>query len=159
MANPVPSAPLHRLFRTGAKPSPAGRSAPFTLTEAVAASVVAAMVLASGMGILSFYLWNDKMLDDRFAATTIAQNRITYLHTISYTNLALTTETNTRVDGNGAPSSDGRYYRTTTVTADATNPYSEVHVSVRIPARLNRPAQTIELATMVMDRDQVLNMK
>lgn len=132
----------------------------FTLTEAVAASVVAGIVLASGMGVLSFYLWNDKMLDDRLSAMSIAQNRIGYLRSIAYDDLALTGEAATKVNSSGVPSADGAFLRSTTVTAgDASNTYSAISVSVQISGRLGRPSQTVQMQTIMMNRSLINNME
>lgn len=111
-----------------------------------------------GGTVLTLLLQNMRMgatIDYHYAAMNIAKSRIDRIRELrryeGFSNLSLTAEGGTKVDGNGLPDSDGDFTRITTITTpfDSNSDLAKVEVTVSYKAAGDVSTTTITLTTLL----------
>jgi len=134
------------------------RTRPFTLAEVLLAFGIFGIMIASSVTLYSYIIFTDSWLMNRNAAVNIAQAQMDYLRTVDMANLQYANETEHEVNASGEATANGGFFRTTTVTPDASGTFCNVQIMVRVPALLKRPEQRMTFASVVMDRALINNL-
>lgn len=137
------------------KTNPTALNKGTTLIETVVAVSILMLFISGICGLALYAKQLSDQAGDQYRAVNIAKNRIERARNSDFALITGFTESNTRVNGNGSPDSEGLYRRTTTVTED---PFSagnsnlvQVAVQVNILDRkdLDFTGGTVSLQTYI----------
>jgi hypothetical protein len=107
----------------------------FTIVESMVASIILTMVFSGVYAVVHQSLLMIKVTMDHYLATTLAHNRIEKMRAMPVQNLALFTEEDIILDGQGNPDDNGIFRRTVTVSDAPTPDVVQVTVAVEIRNR------------------------
>jgi len=131
---------------------------PFTLAEVLIAIGLFGIMIATSVSLYSYILFTDSFLMTRNAAVNIAQAQMDYLRTVDMATLKYANENEHEVNASGEATDAGGFFRTTTITPDASGTFCKVDILVRVPAYLKRPEQRMSFSSIVMDRALINNL-
>ncbi len=111
----------------------------FTFIEVMVAITLLVLSMAGAYQVVNMSMQARQNAHNYYTATIIANNRIERAKNVTFDNLAMLVEDNSRVNELGAPDLAGRYYRTTTVDPM----WGEEEQVTRIAVVVQAPAPTI----------------
>lgn len=121
-----------------------------TLVEFMIATLIFGITLASILGLYTQSARLGKQSEFAYHAYNIAKNRMERLRNVSYTLLADSAETDTRVDTDGNPDLNGQFVRSTIISNYTGNlKLTQVTVQVYYLMQNIKSAQPMELSTVI----------
>jgi len=138
------------------QPGPAATDAgapathPFTLVEAMVALLLAGVVMAGAVALMSTSVWGENMGRRAMTASNLAKARLESLRALPYVDLPRMAETRARVNAAGVPDENGVYYRTTAINAENAGS-REVVVTVASTWKYNRPELTVTVTSIIVN--------
>ncbi|MCX6995921.1 MAG: prepilin-type N-terminal cleavage/methylation domain-containing protein [Kiritimatiellaeota bacterium] len=93
----------------------------FTLLEVMIAVFILFMFMAGAYRVVTQMMWVNQSARDHYVAISLAFNRVERIRNLTDVDPSLMVESQVVITENGAPSANGNYRRTTTVTHLGTN--------------------------------------
>lgn len=121
-----------------------------TIVEVLAAIFVYMIGLMPLMAVMQQSQISGKQADSAYTAYTIAKNHLERLKSVNFSVLASAGETDTLIDQNGSPNTNGSYSRTTAVAMNYSGFVNLAQVAVSVTYRIQgRQSEPTTVATVM----------